>query len=382
VKDAVAAGLLARARAVLDRGAPEMGEVVHRSAVTRYLDPVRFERERRLHRRFPQAVIPASTVAQPGSWWSGDVLGVPLLITRDGGGTLHAHLDVCRHRGARVAPAGQGCGRERFTCPYHAWTYAADGRLLSVPRREGFPDLDAADSGLRRLAVTERAGIVWVVPDASCHAAARSDLLGGLADELESFGFTQHVGYAPRQIEVACNWKLVIEAASESYHFKTAHRDTIAPMFVGDAQVVDEDGLNRRIYLIKEALRGRDRSDGATFRPRDFGNIVYFFFPSTLWLVQPDHAQVSRVEPVAPGRTRIVDVALVPEPPATQRASAYWERNVQLYRAALEEDYAQMAAMQAGMDSGANDALRFGRHEFVLARFNEQLDAELARGEP
>jgi phenylpropionate dioxygenase-like ring-hydroxylating dioxygenase large terminal subunit len=381
VKPEVAAALLERARAVLDSGRPEMGDASHRSPVARYLDGSRFERERRLHRRSPQAVVPASTLAQAGSWWSGDVLGVPLLLTRDGGGALHAFLNVCRHRGARVAPPGEGCGRERFACPYHAWTYAPDGRLTSVPCREGFPDLQPEDAGLRRLAVAERAGLVWVVPDASCAGVDVSARLGAFAHELESFGFAGHVGHAPRELDVACDWKLMIEASSEAYHFKVAHRGTIAPLFARDAQIVDEDGSNRRMFLVKEVLRARDTHDPAPFRLRAYGNLLYYFFPSTMVLVQPDHAQVSRIEPVAVGRSRIVEVALVPEPPATAQALAHWDRNVQIYRAALAEDYAQMESMQAGMASGANDALRFGRHESALARFNAQLDAALARDE-
>lgn len=376
MNSATTAALLARARAVLASGQPEMGEAMATSPVTRYLDDARLQRERALMRRHPQAVVAASVLRDSGSWWSGDVLGAPLLVTRDGDGVLHAFLNVCRHRGARVVAAGQGCGRERFACPYHAWTYAADGRLRALPRAEGFPDLDPDQSGLRRLAVAERAGLVWVIPDPAVADADVRAMLGAYAEELESFGLHHHVAYGQRDIELRCDWKLIVEGSSEAYHFKIAHRDTIAPLFVDNLQIVDEDGLHRRMFIVKEALR--EQPAPAQPEPRAVGNILYYLFPSTMVLVQPDHAQVTRIEPTALGRTQVFDIALIPAAPDNERARSHWDRNVQLYRDTLAEDYAQMEAIHAGLESGANRELRFGRYEFALARFHVQLDAQLA----
>lgn len=376
MKPQTAAALLARARAVLASGRPEMGEAMATSPVTRYLDPARVPRERALMRRHPQAVVAASALREPGSWWSGDVLGVPLLLTRDGAGALHAFLNVCRHRGARVVEAGQGCGRERFACPYHAWRYAADGRLCSVPRTEGFPGLALEQSGLRRLALAECAGMIWVIPDPACVDEDVRTTLGTFIDDLESFGLATHVAYASRTLELRCDWKLIVEGSSEAYHFKIAHRATIAPLFADNVQIVDEDGAHRRMFIVKEALR--DQPAEAQPDPRAVGNVLYYFFPSTMVLIQPDHAQVTRIEPTALGHTQVHDVALIPEAPPNERARTHWDRNVQLYRDTLAEDYAQMESIQAGLASGANAELRFGRFEFALGRFHEQLDAVLA----
>ena len=291
---------------------------------------------------------------------------------------VHQRIEAAIPRGARVVAAGQGCGRERFACPYHAWTYAADGRLRALPRAEGFPDLDPDQSGLRRLAVAERAGLVWVIPDPAVADVDVRAMLGAYAEELESFGLHHHVAYGQRDIELRCDWKLIVEGSSEAYHFKIAHRDTIAPLFVDNLQIVDEDGLHRRMFIVKEALR--EQPAPAQPEPRAVGNILYYLFPSTMVLVQPDHAQVTRIEPTALGRTQVFDIALIPAAPDNDRARSHWDRNVQLYRDTLAEDYAQMEAIHAGLESGANRELRFGRYEFALARFHVQLDAQLATG--
>lgn len=374
-----AAALIARARAAHARGRPDVDASPEAmSPVTRYQDATRFECERVLARRFPQAVRCASDLAAPGNAWAGTVLGVPVLVTRDASGTLRAFLNVCRHRGARLMAEGEVCAKVRHVCPYHAWTYESDGRLVHVPGDEGFPTLDRRDAGLRPLAVAEGAGMIWVIPDVREAGRDVRAELGPFLQDLESFGLHTHRGDALRERDLACDWKLIVEGSSEAYHFKVAHRNTIARLFADNLQLVDEAGLHRRMLLVKQAVPAED----AGLDVRATGNLLYFFFPLTLILVQPDHAQVTRLEPLGPGVCRIADVALIPDRPHDARAREHWDRNVQLYRDTLDEDYALMESIQAGLASGANEALRFGRHESALVRFHQQLDAELARQVP
>jgi lipoprotein-anchoring transpeptidase ErfK/SrfK len=80
------------------------------------------------------------------------------------------------------------------------------------------------------------------------------------------------VAFAPRSYEVEANWKLLVDGTFEAYHFRVAHRKTIAHMFAGNVQIVDEFGLHRRLYLIKangRALRyavGVGREEALNFR--------------------------------------------------------------------------------------------------------------------
>lgn len=130
--------------------------------VDAYLSPERFEAERRtLFRATPIIVAHASEVAAPGDFLTHDALGVPLVIARASDGKLGAFLNVCRHRGARLATAESG-NKKAFVCGYHGWSYGLDGALLHIPHAEGFPR--ACDRGLVPVPVEERAGFVWVVP--------------------------------------------------------------------------------------------------------------------------------------------------------------------------------------------------------------------------
>src|SRR5207249_281286 len=64
-------------------------------------------------------------VAKPGDYFSLDLIGEPLVVTRDDRGEIHVLSRVCRHRAMMVV---EGAGNARaFECPYHGWTYSLRG---------------------------------------------------------------------------------------------------------------------------------------------------------------------------------------------------------------------------------------------------------------
>jgi phenylpropionate dioxygenase-like ring-hydroxylating dioxygenase large terminal subunit len=345
--------------------------------VNRYTDDAIARQERCLLRQHPQPVAASSSLASPGAWLSLTHFDIPLLLVRQESGQVRAFVNVCRHRGARVVPEGSGSEARAFVCPYHAWTYRSDGALQGVPGSFGFPCLKQETSGLRRLATVERAGIVWVVLDPALSVSDPGAHLGALMDNLESLaGLRTPVGWAPRSYDVEANWKLLVDGSFEAYHFKVAHRKTIAHMFVDNMQIVDEFDLHRRLYLVK-AKFSEDQPEVTGFDPRRYGNLIYFFFPNTTILVQPDHAQLSSLEPLSATRTRVHELTLIPETPTSDKATAHWEANIALYRRTLAEDYGLAESIQAGFASGANEALTFGTFEYSAPRFHSQLQQQL-----
>src|SRR5256885_12509295 len=53
------------------------------------------------------------------------------MVTRDAQGELHALVNACAHRGTTLTRVCKG-RQAAFTCPFHAWTYKPDGRLIKV----------------------------------------------------------------------------------------------------------------------------------------------------------------------------------------------------------------------------------------------------------
>lgn len=379
MNDNFSAELHRRATAALAIGRGDAQGQGEQIPVARYTDEAIAQQELQLLRQYPQPVAASSSLPSPGSWLSLNHMSQPLLLVRQSDGEVQAFLNVCRHRGARVVPEGSGAEARAFVCPYHAWTYRPDGGLRGVPESHGFPCLKQEESGLRRLAAVERAGLVWVVLDPAASGSNPGAHLGTLMNNLESLaGLRTPVSFSPRSYEVEANWKLLIDGSFEAYHFKVAHRQTIAHMFTNNLQVIDEFDLNRRLYLIKSRFP-EEKPAVEGFDPRRYGNMVYYFFPSTTILVQPDHAQLSSLEPLGPHRTRVHEITLIPEAPASEKALAHWDANVALYRRTLAEDYSLSESIQAGFASGANDALTFGTFEYSAPRFHAQLMERMLR---
>jgi phenylpropionate dioxygenase-like ring-hydroxylating dioxygenase large terminal subunit len=348
-----------------------------------YTDPAQFERERAvLFRRFPLAVASAAALARPGDFATHDLSGVPVLVIRGRDGTLRAFVNACRHRGTRVEWEAGGSGKRAFVCPYHAWTYADDGALAHIPHEEGFAGIDKGRHGLVALPVAAQAGLVWTatgaVGDTAFDLAAA---LAPLADELDAIGLGDHVPYATRRYELECNWKLVNDASLDSYHLRHGHRKTIAPMFLDTMCIFDRFGANQRLYLAKRSIETLRDTATADWRARDHGNPLYFFFPGTVVLVEPDHALVMSLWPVSPDRTIVTGTALIPEAPRTERMRAYWNKNVHIFWTALAEDFAFMESMHSTLRSGANDELTFGRFEHSATWFHEAIDRALVRAD-
>ena len=98
-----------------------------------YHDPEFFEAEKRAFlRKAPQIVCHESEIAEPGEWRSLEYLGESVIVIRGDDGEVRAFSNVCRHRGSRLVDGTAGCAKV-LTCPYHAWSYARDGRLVGVP---------------------------------------------------------------------------------------------------------------------------------------------------------------------------------------------------------------------------------------------------------
>lgn len=135
-----------------------------RVAAASYLDPDLFRSEIELiFKRLPLMLALSCELPKPGDYKAAQVVGQPILLARDQSGTVRAFLNVCAHRWAPVAAEGLGhCPRFRFVCPFHGWTYAADGKLLGIPDRAKFGAVEQSTHGLKELPCEERHGMIFV----------------------------------------------------------------------------------------------------------------------------------------------------------------------------------------------------------------------------
>ena len=166
-----------------------------------------------------QAVGRIDEVARLGDFFTCEVLGEPLVVTRGTDGVLRAFYNVCRHRAGNVA-AGKG-NRKSLQCRYHGWTYALDGRLMTTPEFEGVEDFDKSCYGLHPVRVETWGPFVFVNldPDAAPLAAT----LGVILDETAHIPLAEMRPVERRDYIIDCNWKVYIDNYLEGYHLPIAH---------------------------------------------------------------------------------------------------------------------------------------------------------------
>ena len=102
-----------------------------------------------------------SQITKPGDYFTAEVAGESLIVLRDKGGELHSFYNVCRHRGTRLREDQNGY-LSAIQCPYHAWTYGLDGRLIGAPRMDDVPGFNKADYSLHAVNLALWEGFIFV----------------------------------------------------------------------------------------------------------------------------------------------------------------------------------------------------------------------------
>ena len=93
------------------------------------------------------AVGRAEELPEPGSFLVREVLGESVILVRGRDNQIRAFYNVCRHRGTAVEE--RECGKAvRFQCPYHAWIYDIDGKLMRAKHTEDLEDFSLDTYGL------------------------------------------------------------------------------------------------------------------------------------------------------------------------------------------------------------------------------------------
>ncbi len=369
------AGQLALAKLLADGGTRANRGVTHVDAAA-YTSPERHAAEQdHIFTRVPLVIAPSALLPERNMAVPHDGFGKPLLIARDAAGEAHVFLNVCRHRGTRLVEGSEPVCAPRLVCPYHAWTYALDGRLTGLPRPDSFPGLDKADFGLKRLPTREAGGLIWFSFDESADFA-RADELG---HDFDAFGLASQHLFRRRTHDVPANWKLIMDAFLESYHVQRLHAATIGPFFKDGVSTGDKLGPHQRSAVGREI-------DAEAVRAEDWPTLrraityTYQMFPGTVLIVSPDYVNLMVLMPQAHDRVLVEDFMLIPEPPATDKARAHWEKSWNLLDGGVfaAEDFRAAALGQQGLASGSLDRVTLGTLEAGIRAFHDEVEAALS----
>ncbi|ADP80156.1 alpha/beta hydrolase fold domain-containing protein [Pseudofrankia inefficax] len=324
-------------------------------------------------RRTPQVVGWGGEIPTAGDYTTKDLLDTSVLLVRGEDGAARAFVNACAHRGAKVAT---GCGHAaRFTCPYHAWSYSGDGRLVGVPSRQMFDPTVLEARGLRGLAVAETAGLLIVNLDPDGTAEGTLD---EIREELEPFRFGRYAHAGTVTSEVRANWKLTVDVNFEGYHFPFLHRTSLSVICTNNS-VFDVFGPHCRwAFPFRDLAELRDAPETdwpAAFR----GTVAHGLFPSTILLEGPGITQMLRVYPGKTPAESVLHISAgwfgpVPNDDIQRGAMAGLDGALQVLRG---EDLPAAEMCQHGVTHGL-DTIVIGRNEPLMAHLHRTWDGALA----
>src|SRR5256714_14423045 len=162
-----------------------------------------------------------AALADPGDYLVVEIAGESLIVLRDQSGERRAYYNVCRHRGTRLCEAPRGRLSETIQCPYHAWTYALDGRLIGAPHMNEIEGFDKKSYPLHRVALHEWAGFLFVNLDP--HAVAAEQWFAPLHGRFDRYNLRLLRTVRRIEYDVRANWKLILQNYNECLHCPTIH---------------------------------------------------------------------------------------------------------------------------------------------------------------
>lgn len=322
------------------------------------------EEKEKIFARTWQVVGHASQAANPGDYFTTELIGDPLVFVRGLDGKLRGFYNVCRHR---AGPPAEGCGsRKLFRCGYHGWTYNLDGTLLTATEIEGVEGFCSEDFALAPVRTEEWFNLIFanLDPDAS----ALRDCLGELPQQAETFPFAEMKLFERRSYDMKCNWKTYVDNYLEGYHLPSVHpglnRELDYNAYVVEPHFgsIEGCGPERFSGYVRQfsPIRGAQPGDATPRRYQeareDLTTDYFWIFPNWMLNCYPDNVSLNIVLPIEPERTLAIFEWYLPE---SVQASPSAKASVEFSHQIQIEDVAICETVQKNLRSRSYSRGRF-----------------------
>jgi nitrite reductase/ring-hydroxylating ferredoxin subunit len=361
-----------------------------------------------------------------------EILDQSIVVVRTEDGGAQAFQNACRHRGVKVA-VGRGSCPSGFTCPFHGWCYAADGKNTAVTQRRTFNDhnLDPKDLDLVPVRCETWGGCAWINLDAGAPPLrACLEPFATVMDAWQLESMRAEWWYACR---LPVNWKIAEEAFMEQYHVLQSHPQLRIPgrMFPRPGKPFDRqawldgelqylhtmsDGMAGMVHAndvsVAEGLRGIElptepkeaaaawqralndavvgwhRGAGAQIPDlnelavQGMGDSLYYSFPHFFVLPMYSSASSYRFRPLGPEETLMEIWSLTRYPPGSEPQSPpqpeVWEHNDPRWPPIPAQDFSNLPRQQKGLHAKGFEYMRLSEGaEGGISNFERLLDGFL-----
>ncbi|HKS05155.1 MAG TPA: aromatic ring-hydroxylating dioxygenase subunit alpha [Gemmatimonadaceae bacterium] len=320
----------------------------------------------------------ASALTTAGDFVVRDVAGESIIIVRGRDGTLRAFFNVCRHRGTRICDKTSGQFSETIQCPYHAWTYSTDGRLIGAPHMQDTDGFDKKDFPLHQAALAQHGGFLFVNVDKD--PAPFESSFAPMIERFTRYRLGELVVGHKVTYDVRANWKLVFQNYSECLHCPTIHPEltTVLPYQSGANDLTEGPFLGGYMEITppnaSATLTGRacglyvnpELSDEEHHRA-----FYYSLMPNMLLSIQPDYVNYYILTPVAADRTTVESEWMFAPGSASdptfnpQDAVAFWD-------VTNKQDWDIVARSQLGVSSRRYEPGPYSPRESIPAAWDRE----------
>ena len=270
------------------------------------------EEKDRIFARQWHCVGRASSIAKPGDFIVREIAGESLIVVRGNDSRIRAFFNVCRHRGTRLCSQQSGHFTGAIQCPYHAWTYSTDGRLIGAPHMQDVEQFSRSDYPLHSAATEEWEGFIFV--NVALDPEPFAEWFAPLLSRLRRFDLDQlKVGHSVRY-DVHANWKLVFQNYSECLHCPMIHPElsTVLPFQSGANDLTAGPFLGgyMEIAAPHKSATISGRACGLPISEKlsttDMQRAYYYaIMPNMLLSIHPDYVNYYIITPVAVDRTTV-----------------------------------------------------------------------------
>jgi phenylpropionate dioxygenase-like ring-hydroxylating dioxygenase large terminal subunit len=328
-----------------------------------YSDEKFFALEReRIFMRSWQIVCHSNDIPNSGDYFVLNFMGESAYVVRGKDNVIRGFYNVCRHRAARLLDGEDGlpsgnCKANRIACPYHAWTYDLDGRLMGLPYEDQYQNLNKADWGLFPVEVELWMGFVFIRFESSSESVAQ--MMSPFADELRPYRFEEmralgRVTMRSRDV----NWKNITDNYVDGLHINVAHpglrsiagrtykldETEYVHRMTASIEPTTESGWSERMYsklLPEQSHLPEERRRAWAY---------YMMWPNIALDVYPDQIDFMQMIPVSPTETMIREIPYaLPNESRNMRVTRHL--NWRINRQVNEEDRTLIERVQEGMAS-------------------------------
>lgn len=313
-----------------------------------YTDPdiLALEREKVFFQSW-QFVGHITDVPAQGAYFTAQIFDQRIIVIRGPDDQLRAFYNVCRHRGHELL---NGKGRvNQITCPYHAWTYGLDGRLVGVRNGDRVKNFNPDDFPLRPVQLETLCGLIFINLDPAAEPLAEQ--ARGIEEEIRSFApHSEQLVHAYRtENSIACNWKIAVENWSECYHCAVVHKPLATEFIDFDTHRVEVHPLYQRQRMKLHCTVPQSGAESQSDSSDDDEQASWTLLPNLgIQVVHGGYLMTSIWHPLDADNCRFVEDWYLPAPEPTDR-----EKELIRFRAehTQPEDVAVCEAVQRGLHS-------------------------------